>query len=333
MARLRPWYRAGRGWYVTVDGNQLPLGVNDPNNESAAWAAFQELLSRLRGTAPGDPRTVDQAAEQFLAEKSTTNKPGSIKRYRQQLKRLRDTFGAVLLAALDPAAVDADSKLAAWSPTTRSHYLSLIEAFLRWIGKPHKFRKPPKSSAGAGRVIPPEIHERCLCVCNIGDWRQVLRFLWLTGCRPSEAAAVAVDNVDWAAGVVKLVEHKTAGKTGRARLIYLCPESIAVLREQFAKWGTGFLFRGQGGVRLSRQAFVMKFTRLSERVRHHVTAYGYRHTFATRALEKGIPDAQVAALLGHTGTAMLFKHYSHLIESARVLKGVAAKLNEPPNAA
>jgi len=34
----------------------------------------------------------------------------------------------------------------------------------------------------------------------------------------------------------------------------------------------------------------------------------------------GVPDAQVAELLGHSGAAMLHRHYAHLTARARVLK-------------
>jgi integrase len=49
-------------------------------------------------------------------------------------------------------------------------------------------------------------------------------------------------------------------------------------------------------------------------------AYGLRHSFATDALERGVPDAHVAELLGHSGTAMLHKHYSHLGAKAQALR-------------
>jgi integrase len=49
-------------------------------------------------------------------------------------------------------------------------------------------------------------------------------------------------------------------------------------------------------------------------------AYGLRHTFATDAMANGVPDAQVAELLGHSGTAMLHKHYAHLTARAKALR-------------
>jgi integrase len=63
-------------------------------------------------------------------------------------------------------------------------------------------------------------------------------------------------------------------------------------------------------------------------------AYTYRSSFATDALEARVPEASVAALLGHTSTATLHRFYNRL--SARVghLKDAAATATRPqPSAA
>jgi integrase len=54
--------------------------------------------------------------------------------------------------------------------------------------------------------------------------------------------------------------------------------------------------------------------------------YGYRHGLATDALANGVPDAQVAELLGHSGTAMLHKHYSHLTARTQVLQAALGRV-------
>jgi integrase len=51
-----------------------------------------------------------------------------------------------------------------------------------------------------------------------------------------------------------------------------------------------------------------------------VIPYGFRHTLATDALAQGVPEAHVAELLGHRGTAMLHKHYAHLGTRAAALR-------------
>ena len=64
--------------------------------------------------------------------------------------------------------------------------------------------------------------------------------------------------------------------------------------------------------------------KLCRKLKVKAIAYGYRHGFATDALAAGVPDAHVAALLGHGSTAMLHKHYSHLSSRATVLRDAAA---------
>jgi site-specific recombinase XerD len=45
-----------------------------------------------------------------------------------------------------------------------------------------------------------------------------------------------------------------------------------------------------------------------------VCAYMIRHTYATWALVRGVPAATLAEILGHRGTDMIMKVYSHLAE-------------------
>ena len=41
--RPRPWYRAGRGWFVNFRGRRYNLGVRDPNAAEEAQEAFERL--------------------------------------------------------------------------------------------------------------------------------------------------------------------------------------------------------------------------------------------------------------------------------------------------
>jgi integrase len=151
-------------------------------------------------------------------------------------------------------------------------------------------------------------------------FKPFLRLLYLTGARPGEVAAITAENLDVEGAMVRLKEHKTAHK-GKGRTIYLCAEAVAVLLEQKALYGSGFLFRSRFGLPWSVNAVVKAMLETRKRAGlKKAIAYGYRHTFATEALANGVPDAQVAALLGHSGTAMLHKHYSHLTGQARALR-------------
>lgn len=59
---------------------------------------------------------------------------------------------------------------------------------------------------------------------------------------------------------------------------------------------------------------------------------GYRHAFATDALEAGVPDAHVAELLGHTSTAMVYRHYGHLTAKGRALRESLDRVRPNPPA-
>jgi integrase len=63
-------------------------------------------------------------------------------------------------------------------------------------------------------------------------FRRILLYLWLTGCRPSEAAVLTWDNVDFERRLVTLKEHKTSRtqKTPRPRIIPLHPVLVKRLR-------------------------------------------------------------------------------------------------------
>jgi Phage integrase family len=58
--------------------------------------------------------------------------------------------------------------------------------------------------------------------------------------------------------------------------------------------------------------------------------YGFRHGYATDLLEKKVPEAHVAALMGHKSTAMLSKHYSHLGSKPQALKAHLGHITTMP---
>lgn len=188
-----------------------------------------------------------------------------------------------------------------------------------------RFQKPAKASRGPDSVIPEAVYLKCLRETS-GDFHQLIRFLWATGCRPGEAARLTVESADLPNGCCRLRTHKTARRTGRQRVIYLSDDAAAVVREQAEKYRAGLLFRGGRGGMFTLQAYTMRFERLSEKVGHAVRSYDFRHSWASRALAQGVPDAHVAALLGHTGTQMLHKHYSHITSDSRLLRDVAKRV-------
>ena len=56
-----------------------------------------------------------------------------------------------------------------------------------------------------------------------------------------------------------------------------------------------------------------------------MTAYTYRHSFATDPLENGVGIDQVAELLGRSSTDMVMGHYSKLSQRVRHMREMASR--------
>lgn len=151
----------------------------------------------------------------------------------------------------------------------------------------------------------------------------------LTGCRPGEVAKVTAADCDLEAGLWVFWNHKTAKQTGKPRLVYLPPEALT--RELATAHPEGPLFRNSRGTAWTRNAVRTRFRRLREKypALRGVVAYTYRASFATDALGGGVPDASVAALLGHTTTQTLHRFYNRLSARVEHLKGAAERATRP----
>jgi integrase len=147
-----------------------------------------------------------------------------------------------------------------------------------------------------------------------------------TGARPSELARLTAEDVDFGAGVAILTEHKTAHATGKARRIVLSPNALAIVTAQAEAHPEGPIPRNSMGDPWMKKNIGYAMRGTCRRAGVSAIVYGYRHTYATDALSKGVPDSVVAALLGHSTTTMLHKHYSHLTGRVQVLRDALGKV-------
>ena len=177
------------------------------------------------------------------------------------------------------------------------------------------------------RLLTEEEKERILSWYPEGDpFRDLLIAFTQAGIRPGEAIKVTAADVDFEAGVW-ILKGKTTRRTGKDRIIYMTPVLLELTRRLVAEHPAGPLFRNAEGNPWTLQAINCRFRRKRNRKRDpldkDITAYVYRGTWATDALEAGVPDAAVAELMGHEGTAMLHKHYSKLHEKREYLRNAA----------
>jgi integrase len=324
-----------------MEGRKVSLGVRGRDNEKEAIQAWHRLFAN--GTPEPTPLptpesragvkpepggvSIRMVIDAFLADSESRTTAKTMRAYRYFLRPFADSHGEHAADALTPTLAEAYSRKPEWKPQTRHGFLSTLVTAFRWAERAGMLsrnplrgvRKPPKMSRGMEALVTPEEYARLVDAATPA-FRLFLRVLYASGARPGEVAAITAENFGADSGLVRLTEHKTAYK-GKSRVVYLPPEIVALLVRQRERYRSGALLRNNNNEAWTENAIGLAMRRTRERAGvPHAIAYGLRHSFATDALERGVPDAQVAELLGHSGTAMLHKHYSHLGEKAKTLR-------------
>jgi integrase len=160
-------------------------------------------------------------------------------------------------------------------------------------------------------------------------WTPFAKFLFLSGCRMSEAIGLRWQHIDLNRQEICICESlsrqpgknyervRKGTKTGTVRYLEINAE-LAKLLEQVApacKNSEDLVFLNPTGTNhvdchnfRRRWKKVLDSAKVPYRCPHVV-----RHSFASHAIEQGIPLTGVAYLLGHSDTRMVCRTYAHLI--------------------
>jgi integrase len=287
-------------WRVRINRQTHYLGKADgPAAERQANAEFHRLMAHELADARGDrPLTVNGAIEAWLA---LNDKPV----YPRWLREFQRFAGDVHLS-------DVDRDL-----LTRYHVHLKRYTFHR-LGRIIDHAK----SAHAERDVDPADLWRVLDAIR-GNAGRALRFMAAVGARPSEVCGLQWCHVHADAGLCVLPEHKTAERTGEPRVLPLTDDA----REALAGMPptVGPVFRNRHGVAYTSGG-LRSILRYAARhvLKHTLTPYQLRHTFAQTASEKDVPVDVLARLLGHTTTRTTAIYYrvrdKRVLAAARTLK-------------
>lgn len=347
IRRSGPWYRTARKmFFANVGGKQVPLGVTDPGDRAGADAAYQALLAIAGAAAklssdtplshpPPKARTVAEAITGYLASCERRAAAGkitdkTIADYRRALDVLLAEHGETPIAALSGEDLELWASRPSWSASTQNSYLGTVQQLFRWAGCAVKIQRPPKESRGADACLTEKQFARVLEEIGKGaerfggDLAPLLQALRETGARPQELAQLRAEEIDWPNACTRRRQHKSKRHVAE-RVVYFNSKALAILKAQLAKHGEGHLFRTRAGNPYGANVMQLRLGAISKRVGFRVIAYGMRHAFATRALENGVSDVEVAGLLGHRGTGMLHAHYSHVSANGNRMREAAER--------
>lgn len=158
------------------------------------------------------------------------------------------------------------------------------------------------------------------------DLADLSRLMLLQGCRPEELLALEWSAVDLEGGALRIV----AGKTGAAkRTLWIRAQARQILAGRFQA-DSRYVFpsprrRGQHIDRLNPL-----HTKVLAKCGLRFVIYDWRHTFATRAAEAGMPLPTLATILGHANLRSVTKYVhpsqqasNHELERLDALNGRA----------
>jgi integrase len=338
----QPWCRKGRGWFVWLNGKQTALG----KDRDEAFRRFHLLMAGEVPTPKAKPEptpkanetlTVGRLVERYLADAQRRMAPNTFRVVRDFANSFAEAWVNLPADAVRKHHVEAwVGQHPTWGQTTEWDAKTRLVTLFHWAvdqelipGNPiRRIHKPPVKSRGREALITPEDHARLMARATPA-LRNVLVALHQTGARPGEVIRVTAQEFYPEQGLWVLGQHKTAHK-GKGRVVYLTPELVALCRELAVKHPEGPLFRTSTGLAwYDANYLTQRFRHLRDRLGiRGAYPYGYRHGFATDALAHGVPDAQVAELLGHSGTAMLHRHYAHLGARAKALRDALGRVRQ-----
>ena len=152
---------------------------------------------------------------------------------------------------------------------------------------------------------------RLFDACQTAQETALVRLLYGSGCRVSEALALTWQDVQprqHGAGAVLRIRDGKGGKARQAGINAAAYAAILALRTEDTQ-PTAFVFATRNGTALDRHAAhnllkrVLSRAGLKDAVPDRVSCHWLRHTHATHAIAAGAPLTDVQAQLGHASLA------------------------------
>jgi integrase len=289
-------------------------------------------LRPVTQSLPASRLAVAQACDLFLEHAQRHTKQKTYEFYKSFLQSFCDLYGTLPVRSLKPLHVTRWLDGNAWNPTTRHGSVSCVKRAIHYAIAQGVLADDPLKALKKDRPLRRERivtdEERTLIYRAVKDqsFQEFLFALQESGARPGVVRRVSREHVNLGAGVWVFGEHKTKGATGRPRVVYLTPALVELTRTLLARVPDGPLFRNSHGEPWTRDAVVQRLARLRKRYPQleGVVAVSYRHSFTTDGLERGVPIATMAELLGHTTTRMIDQNYGHLAERRDHLRRAVA---------
>lgn len=327
--RPQPFFREFTGtWYVQLGKRQINLGPD----KAAAWEQYHQIMASREAMASATlaASTFFEAYLDWVSRnrapatyRSATHYLTSFVRFLGKRKQLRHVTADAISGWLD--------EHTSWGSTTRSDAISHLSRAFAWgmrkkvlkhspvadlEKKPTRRRREVVYSPAEWKKILGQVKDEC--------FRDLLIFMWETGCRPIEARRLEAAHVDLKNELA--LYQPSESKTGTFRPVFLTETAKAICERLCKLHPEGPIFRNSRGRPWTKDAIKCRFTRLKEKVGiNGLCAYGIRHSYATEALKNGVDSVSLAVLMGHKDVSMIARNYQHLAKNIPYLREQAKR--------
>jgi integrase len=349
----KPWFNKQTGWWTTDLGGRRIKLARGRDQKNLAKQRFASLLLECEVNpgpqATAEEQTVPGVVDEYLDLRRGEDAARTWYEKRLILERFARDHARKKVAELRPydlqkwIADHSDWK----SRDTKAKICATVQAALNWAAKSGLVAKNPVVAykvSGGNRRRPMTAREfRLLWGASrqgkaTGRWsssgrryRETLLIMKLTGARPSEIRDLAWPDIDLDRGVILLGQHKTAGKTGKPRVIPLTNRLVGLLVAIGRRDGTdGVVFRTVHGGPWHRNSLALKTMRLRRALGlpEDLSPYTVRHRFGTQGVKKGVDLKTLATVMGHSRVTTL-EHYVHIAGDYDHLRKAVERVNSP----
>ena len=318
------WFRSGRGWHATVDGQPVRLldqqgqAIRDKKADREAKLAYARLLTAAKERRR-DGATVVEVAVYYLDWAQANNRRSTYEIRKRWVGSFSEMFGLVRVKNLTRQCVDEwFGRSPSWGETTRHIAFRSIMRAINWAMDRSIIPSNPLRGYKVGNAkrrttyFSPE-QEKALIEHAHPAFAVALRVLIRTGCRPGcEFAAVTARHVEETPSGQVWRFCAEESKTRRPRIVYVPIEIADIVRELVKRHPAGPYFRNAAGEPWDLHCLRNNWKRVAKRAEKAgivlppgSCVYSCRHTFAKRTLGgfwtgKPATIEQVAGLMGNT---------------------------------
>jgi len=163
-------------------------------------------------------------------------------------------------------------------------------------------------------------------------FRQILVFLFFTGCRPKEASQLRWSDVDFQRRVLVLREHKTITMQRRPapRIVPLHPVVLKLLHVLKARNEGEHVFLNRRHKAWVKDTLSLRLRRARDvaGIAADAKLYGVRHAFGTRGIVNGRDIKTLSVLMGHSDVKTT-ELYAHIAGQRDHLDAAMRKVTQP----